>query len=76
MFDVLKKKMKEKIFDDFSKIMGLYIVVLIVVGVKYDLIVNVNVIDGMINGVECIVEKIDYRVINFNRLSIIWVFFL
>lgn len=76
MFDDLKKKMKDKILDDFSKIMGLYNVVLIVVGVKYDLIVNVNVIDGMINGVECIIEKIDYRIVNFNRLSIIWVFFL
>ena len=47
--------------------MGLYTVVLIAVGAKYDLTANVNVTDGMTNGAECIVEKIDYRVTNSNR---------
>ena len=55
--------------------MGLYTVVLIAVGAKYDLTANVNVTDGMANGAECIVEKIDYRVTNSNRPSIIWVSF-
>ena len=67
MSDDLKKKMKEKIPDDASKTMGLYNVVLIAVGAKYDLTANVNVADGMTNGAECIIEKIDYRVINSNR---------
>ena len=75
MSDALKKKMKEKIPDDPSKTMGLYTVVLIAVGAKYDLTANVNVTDGMTNGAECIVEKIDYRVTNSNRPSIIWVSF-
>ena len=75
MSDDLKKKMKEKIPDDASKTMGLYNVVLIAVGAKYDLTANVDVADGMTNGAECIIEKIDYRVINSNRPSIIWVSF-
>ena len=77
MSDALKKKMKEKIPDDPSKTMGLYTVVLIAVGAnsKYDLTENVNVTDRMTNGAECIVEKIDYRVTNSNRPSIIWVSF-
>ncbi|CAH3028871.1 unnamed protein product, partial [Porites evermanni] len=49
MSDALKKKMKEKIPDDPSKTMGLYTVVLIAVGAKYDLTANVNVTDGMTN---------------------------
>ena len=75
MSDALKKKMKEKIPDDPSKTMGLYTVVLIAVGAKYDLTANVNVTDGMTNGAECIVEKIDNRVTNSDRPSIIWVSF-
>ena len=69
------KKMKDKIPDDPSKTMGSYNVVLIAVGAKYDLTANVNVTDGMTNGAECIREKIDYRVINSNGPSIIWVSF-
>ena len=57
MSDALKKKIKEKIPDDPSKTVGLYTVVLIAVGAKYDLTANVNVTDGMTNGAECIVEK-------------------
>ena len=41
--------MKEKIPDDPSKTMGLYTVVLIAVGAKYDFTANVNVTDGMTN---------------------------
>ena len=41
MSDALKKKIKEKIPDDPSKTMGLYTVVLIAVGAKYDLTANV-----------------------------------
>ena len=75
MSDDLQKKMKDKIPDDPSKTMGLYNVVLIAVGAKYDLTANVNVTDGMTNGAECIIEKIDYRIVNSNRPSIIWVSF-
>lgn len=68
--------MKNKILEDFIKIMGLYLFVFVVIMVKYDLIINIDVIDGFINGVECMIENIDYRVENFIRLSIIWVLFL
>ena len=62
MSDDLKNKVREKIPDDPTKTMGLYNVVSIAVGAKYDLTTNVNVTDGVINGAECVIEKIDYRI--------------
>ena len=58
----LKNKVKEKIPDDPTKTMGLYSVVSVAVGAKYDLTTNVNVTDGMTNSAECVIEEIDYRV--------------
>lgn len=75
MSDDLKNKVKEKIPDDHTKTMGLFNVVSIAVGAKYDLTTNVNVTDGMTNGAECVIEKIDYRVRDSTRPSIIWVSF-
>ena len=75
MSDELKDKMKEKIPDDPTKTMGLCKHVSVAVGSKYDLTTNVNVIDGMTNGAECIVKMIDYRVKDSTRPSIIWVSF-
>ena len=76
MSDELKEKMKEKIPDDPTKTMGLYSVCSVHVGAKYDLtIINVSVCDGMTNGAECTIEKIDYRVPSSNRPSVIWVLF-
>ena len=71
----IKQKMKERIPKDATKTMGLYAVVLVMVGAKYDLTSNVSVLDGMINGTECTVCKIDYRVTGPDRPSIIWVLF-
>ncbi|CAB4033345.1 ATP-dependent DNA helicase PIF1 [Paramuricea clavata] len=71
----LKQKMKEKIPNDPTKTMGLYSIVFVTVGAKYDLTSNVSVLDGMTNGTECTVCKIDYRVTSSNRPSIIWVLF-
>ena len=73
--DELKEKMKEKIPDDPTKTMGLYSLCSVHVGAKYDLTINVSVCDGMTNGAECTIEKIDYRVPSSNRPSIIWVLF-
>ena len=73
MSDDLKNKVKEKNPDDPTKTMGLYSVVSIAVGAKYDLTTNVNITDGMTNGAECLIEKIDYRVRDSTRPSIIWV---
>ena len=60
MSDDLKSKVKEKIPDNPTKTTGLYNVVSIAVGTKYDLTTNVKVPDGMTNGAECAIEKIDY----------------
>ena len=70
----LKNQVK-KISDDPTKTMGLYSVVSIAVGAKYDLTANVNVTDGMTNGAECVIEEIDHRVENSTRPSIIWASF-
>ena len=42
---------------------------------KYDLATNVSVVDGMTNGAECLIKKIDYRVPGSSRPSIFWVLF-
>ena len=55
--------------------MGLYSVCSILKEAKYDLTTNVSVVDGMTNGAECIIKKIDYRVPGSLRPSIIWVLF-
>ena len=55
--------------------MGLYSVCSILKDAKYDLTTNVSVVDGMTNGAECIIKKIDYRVPGSSRPSIIWVLF-
>ena len=46
--------------------MGLYSVCLVLKDAKYD---------GMTNGAECIIQKVDYRVPGSSRPSIIWVLF-
>ena len=68
--DDLKKQMKDKIPDDPTKTMGLYSVTSIATNAKYDLTTNVNVTDGLTNGAECVIKKIDYRVANSSRPSI------
>ena len=55
--------------------MGLYSVCLILKEAKYDLTTNVSAVDGMTNGAECIIKKIDCRVPGSSRPSIIWVLF-
>ena len=72
----IKQKMKERIPNDATKTMGLYTDVFVTVGAKYDLTPNISVLDGMTNGTECTVCKIDYRVPGSDRPSILWVQFL
>ena len=73
--DYLKERLKKQIPNDPSKTMGLYSVCSILKEAKYDLTTNVSVVDGMTNGAECIIKKIDYRVPGSSRPSIIWVLF-
>lgn len=71
----LKEKTRQRIPKDPTKTMGLYSLVYVTVGQKYDLTSNVSVLDGITNGTECTVCKIDYRVPCSSRPSIIWVLF-
>ena len=73
--DELKERLKKQIPNDPSKTMGLYSVCSILNDAKYDLTTNVSVVDGMTNGAECIIKKVDYRVPGSTRPSIIWVLF-
>ena len=60
--DELKERLKKQIPNDSSKTLGLYSVCSIVKDAKYDLTTTVSVVDGMTNGAECIIKKVDYRV--------------
>jgi len=67
--------MKQKIPNDPTKTMGLFSVYSVHVAAKYDLTTNVSVLDGMTNGAEYTVEKIDYRVPDSTTPSTTWVMF-
>lgn len=56
--------------------MGLLIKFKLVLNILVEIINNVDVQDGIINGVFCIVKYFDFRVEGFNRCSIIWVEFI
>ena len=73
--DELKERLKKQIPNDPSKSMGLCSVCSILKDAKYDLTTNVSVVDGMTNGADCIIKKVDYRVPGSTRPSIIWVLF-
>ena len=72
--DELKERMKQQIPNDPTKTMGLFSVCSVHVAAKYALTTNVSVL-GMTNGAECTVKKIDYRVADSTRPSIVWVVF-
>lgn len=73
--DELKERLKKQIPNGPTKTMGLYSVCRVLKETKYDLTTNVSVTDGMTNGTECVIKKIDYRVTGSSRPSIIWVQF-
>jgi len=56
-----------------SKTANLHHTLVIVIGMTYDLIVNVCTKDGLSNGATCAVKYIEYRKVDTNRPSIIWV---
>lgn len=49
---------------------------ILVIGMIYDIMVNIDVIDGLINGLLCIVFFVENRLFGVLRLSIVWVKFL
>ena len=67
--------LKKEIPNDPSKTMGLYLVCSILKDAKYDFTTNVSVVDGLTNGAECIIKKIDYQVQGSSRPNIVWVVF-
>ncbi len=69
----LKERVKKQIPNDPSKTMGLYSVCSLLKEAKYDLTTNVSVVDGITNGAEFIIKKIDYLVEGSSRPSIVWV---
>lgn len=71
----IRKIILNKVLDDFLKIMGLVSRLLIVEDLLVEICINIDVEDGFINGIFCIVKKLDFRVKNFIRCSIIWVEF-
>ena len=73
--DELKERLKKQIPNDPTKTMGIYSVYRLLKEAKYDLTTNVSVTDGMTNGAECVIKKMDYRVTGSSRPSIIWVQF-
>ena len=73
--DELKERLKKQISNDPTKTMGFYSVCRLLKEAKYDLTTNVSVTDGMTNGAECVIKKMDYRVTGSSRPSIIWVQF-
>jgi hypothetical protein len=55
--------------------MGLVNNLLMVENLPAEICLNIDVEDGLTNGTSCIVKKLDFRVENSNRCSIIWVEF-
>lgn len=70
-----KTNILNKVPDDPSKTMGLVGRLLIVENLPAEICINVDVEDGLTNGMYCIVKKLDFRVENSSRCSIIWVEF-
>lgn len=62
----IKKKISDKILDDFVKIMGLFRNLYIVEDLLVEICLNIDVEDGLINGIICLVKKLDFRVLNLN----------
>ena len=70
-----QKKLLNKVPKDSSYTANLHQSLVIVVGMVYDLTVNLNTEDGLANGASCVIKFIDYRQANTSRPSIIWVQF-
>lgn len=71
----IKQKILSKVSDDPSKTMGLFKNLLIVEDMPAEICINIDVEDGLTNGTTCLVKKLDFRVENSQRCSIIWVAF-
>lgn len=57
MFVLLKEKIFLKVFIDSIKIKGLLKLFCLVENFYFEFIVNVDILDGLINGILCIIKK-------------------
>ena len=64
-----------KLPTDPNKTASLHCSLVVVVGMIYDLTVNINTEDGLANGSSCTVKCIEHKQAQTNRPSIIWVEF-
>ena len=64
-----------KLPTDPNKTANLHCSLIVVVGMIYDLTVNINTEDGLANGLSCTVKFIEHKQAQTNRPSIIWVEF-
>ena len=72
----LQKKVLEKVASlQSTQTKGLHSIVHVGVDLPAELSVNVDVLDGLANGTPCIIKKLDYRMPNSSRCSIVWVQF-
>ena len=71
----VKQQLLSKLPSDSTHTAGLSNRVGIAVGMMYDLCLNLDVDDGLVNGSTCRVTKIEYRQKDTGRPSIIWVAF-
>ena len=62
--------------DDVSKTANLMQLLILAVGMIYDVTVNVDVSDGLTNGSSCIVQLIENKLEGISRPSIVWVKFI
>ena len=65
----------EKTILDSSVSLGLHSSLTVVIGMLYDLTVNIDTEDGLTNGASCTVKKVEYKQVETSRPSIIWVQF-
>ena len=64
-----------KLSKDSCRTMGLLDSLTVVVGMIYDLTINLDTEDGLNNGSPCVVQAIEYRQAETRRPSIVWVKF-
>lgn len=71
----MKIKILLKILLDVLKIKGLLKYLYFVEDLFVELCINIDIRDGLINGIFCIIKKLDFWVEGFERCSIVWVLF-
>lgn len=71
----MQQKIISKIPDDSCLTMGLDKFLHLAENVPAEICLNINVEDGLTNGTPCLIKKLDFRIENSDRCSIVWVQF-